>query len=144
MYIDWSDLSNRYPDVPKIVGAGEANTYAIADAEAYINARLAPKYTTPFTPCPQEVKTLCADYAYWRLAWRQKGVDIIGKSIEDRLTAILNGTMLLTTSGAAIAAGGDAAWVDTDYHTSFGPDSEVNWTVDSSWVGATQDARGWP
>lgn len=142
-YINWADVTGRYGDFAKGVDASVAAAAFIPQAEAEVDGRLAPKYTVPFSPAPYLVQDLCIDVAYYKATIRQEGSKVLGESLEQRFKAIIDGTLLLTNSGGAIIQeSGGAAWCSNSYHSSFGPDSEVNWRVDSNWINDTMDARG--
>lgn len=141
-YINWADVTGRYGDFAKGADATVAAAAFIPQAEAEVDGRLAPKYTVPFSPAPYLVQDLCIDVAYYKATIRQEGSKLLGESLEQRFKAIINGTLLLTNSGGAIQESGGAAWCSNSYHSSFGPDSEVNWRVDSNWINDAMDARG--
>lgn len=141
-YINWADVTGRYGDFAKGPDATVAAASFIPQAEAEVDGRLAPKYTVPFSPAPYLVQDLCIDLAYYKATIRQEGSKIIGESLEKRFKAIIDGTLLLTTSAGTVAEDGATAWVSNSYHSSFGPDSEVNWRVDSNWINDAMDARG--
>lgn len=141
-YIDWADVSGRYGDFAKGPDASVADASFIPQAEAEVDGRLAVKYTVPFSPAPYIVQDLCIDLAYYKATIRQENSKAIGKSLEDRFKAIIDGTLILTTSAGPVTATGNLAWASNSYHSSFGPDSEVNWQVDSNWINDAQGDRG--
>lgn len=141
-YIDWADVTGRYQDFANAADSTRAEGYFIPYAEAVVDGRLAVKYTVPFSPAPYIVKDLCIDLAYYKATLRQDGSKAIGDSIEERFKSILNGELILTTSDGVLSTTGNQAWVSNTYHTSFGPDSEVLWQVDTQWVQDIQDERG--
>ena len=141
-YIDWADISNRYPDVAKIGGSEAVSSYWLNYVEAELDARLAVRFTTPFTPtAPDVVKDIAIDMTYYRMTMRQKGSDVIKKSIDERIMGLIDGTFYI---------GGEAtettvAWSEQDkvgYHTAFGPDNEINWTVSSYFIEDVKAERG--
>lgn len=142
-YINWSDVTGRYTDFAKGPDATQANASFVPQAEAEVDGRLAVKYTVPFSPAPYLVKDLCIDLAYYKATIRQEGSKVIGDSLETRFKGILDGTILLTNSaGELIEQRSATAWVSNSYHSSFGPDTEVNWRVDSNWINDAMDERG--
>lgn len=141
-YIDWADVTGRYGDFAKGPGAGEAQASFIPQAEAEVDARLAVKYTVPFSPAPYLVQDLCIDLAYYKATIRQESSKLIKDYIDARFKDIIDGTMILTNSAGLIAATGNFAWASNSYHSSFGLDSEVNWNVDSGAITDIQGARG--
>jgi Protein of unknown function (DUF1320) len=143
-YISWQDLVSRYPDIAKNnQGATIVNSSVIFGAEAEVNGRLAKTYTVPFTPCPDIVKDLCIDIAYYKLSWRQKNIKPLKDSIDDRVLGLLNGTLLPTDpiSGVAIQQADQGVFTDRNFGSSFGVDDDVNWRVSSDWAQSFKDAR---
>lgn len=141
-YIDWADVTGRYGDFAKGPDAANAQQSFIPQAESEVDGRLAVKYSVPFSPAPVLVQDLCIDMAYYKATIRQEGSKAIGDSLERRFKAIIDGTLILTTSAGPVAATSNIAWASNSYATAFGPDSEVNWEVSSQWVQDVQDARG--
>ena len=141
-YIDWADVTGRYSDFAKGPDALQANTSFVPQAEAEVDARLAVKYTVPFSPAPYLVQDVCIDLAYYKATIRQESSKAIKTYIDERFEAILNGTLVLTTSEGVVSGTGNFAWASNSYHTSFGPDSEQNWRVSSQWIEDIQGERG--
>lgn len=139
-YINWADITNRYPDATKIGGAADVSSAWIFGAEADLDSRLGSKFTVPFSPVPDVIKDLCIDLAYYRMVMRQKGSEPIGKLVDTRIAGMLNGTIVV--AGAPETSGSALAYVSNSYHSAFGPDSEVNWQVSTEWVQAAQEERG--
>lgn len=141
-YIKWDDVSNAYPDWVKSVSANTVGNLWIPRAEDEVDGRLAPKYTVPFTPVPGIVRDLCIDLAYYKLAFATEKGKELGKILDARFKAILDGDLMLTTSAGQID-GGQRAWsTHQDYPTAFGVDSELNWRVSSAQAFDEQEARG--
>jgi len=141
-YIDWEDVQNAYPDWGKAVSANTVGNLWIPRAEDEVDARLAPNYTVPFTPVPGIVRDLCIDLAYFKLAFATEKGQALGKILEARFKAILDGNMLITTSAGQVDTG-ERAWSSHEnYPTQFGVDSEINWRVSSAWAQDQQEARG--
>ena len=141
-YIDWVDVTNKYKDWPKAADATLAAASFIPQAEAEVDGRLAVKYSVPFSPVPYIVQDLCCDVAYYKATIRQEGSEIVKKYIDERSKAIIDGTLVLTTSAGALTPTGNTAWASNSYHSSFGMDSEINWHVSTVAVQDIQDARG--
>lgn len=140
-YIDWADIAGRYVDVTKIGGAEAVASHWISYSEADIDARLAVAFTTPFSPAPDVIKDLCIDMAYYRMTMRQKNSEVIKAFIDERLTGLINGTIVINASSPN---DGVLAWGEqnqTGYHTAFGPDGELNWTPSSAFIQDVQDQR---
>lgn len=141
-YINWDDVSGRYPDVARVSGAETISSYWLSYAEAEVDARLAVRYTTPFTPtAPDIVKDLAIDVTYYKMTLRQKGSELIKASIDDRYAALINGTMAVPTSYDTATSIAWSEQAQTGYHTAFGPDSELNWTPSSSYIADVETQR---
>jgi len=141
-YIDWKDVADSYPDWPKAASANSVGNLWIPRAEDEVDARLAPKYTVPFTPVPGVVRDLAIDLAYYKLVFASDKGKALWESLKERFESILDGSMLLTTSAGALGTG-DRAWsTHQSYPTQFGVDSDVNWQVSSAWALDQQEARG--
>jgi phage gp36-like protein len=139
-YIEWEDVANSYPDWPKAASANTVGNLWIPRAEDEVDARLAPKYSVPFTPVPGVVRDLCIDLAYYKLAFATEKGKELKESLKERFEALLDGSMVLTTSGAVLASG--QAWsTHQDYHTSFGVDTDLNWQVPDAQAEDQQEAR---
>lgn len=141
-YILWTDVTNRYPDFAKGPDATVAEAAFVPQAEAEVDARLAPRYSVPFSPAPYLVKDLSVDLAYYKATIKQESSKLIKDYIDARFKAIIDGTLLLTTSAGVVAGTGGLAWASNSYHSSVGLDSEVLWQVDTRQVGDLQNARG--
>lgn len=141
-YISWNDVAGRYQDIARIAGAEGVGSYWLNAAEAEVDARLALRYTTPFTPtAPELVKDLCIDVCYAKMTIRQKGTEIIREDIERRFAMLIDGTMILPGSYDTAST---LAWSEqarTGYHTAFGPDNELNWVPSSSWIADVEVTR---
>ena len=140
-YIDWADVTGRYSDFAKGPDASQANASFVPQAEAEVDARLAVKYTVPFSPAPYLVQDLCIDLAYYKATIRQKGSEQIKKYIDARFETIMNGSMVLTNSAGVISGTGNYAWASNSYHSAFGMDDEVNWRVDDEQISDIEGQR---
>jgi phage gp36-like protein len=140
-YITWADVTGRYADFAKGPDASMASSYFVPQAESEVDARLAAKYAVPFSPVPHVVQDLCIDLAYYKATIRQEGSKSIKEYIDERFKAIIDGTLVLTTSGGLVDSQGNSAWASNSYHTSFGPDNEVNWVGDSAAIEAVENER---
>lgn len=140
-YIDWTLVANRYPDAAKITGAEVVNSAWLFGAEAEIDARLAPRYTVPFSPAPDLVKDLCADLLYAKMTSRQEGSKIIYDRVLATIKEIIAGT--LTIPGALPSAEGIISTASNSYRSAFGVDDPVNWSRSQSQIDDTQRERDW-
>lgn len=146
-YIQWDAVTNRYSDAAKIAGASDIGSAYLLGAEYEIDARLATLYSVPFTPCPPVVQDLCTDLTYYKMTMRQETSKSVKEYIDERIKAILGGSMSLVNSGGVLV--GTIAGVGPYYssegdHSSFGPDAVPNWRVSSAWMETAQADRGDP
>lgn len=140
-YINWDDVTGRYIDAAKKAGDGAMGSYWLTGAEDEIDGYLAAKYTVPFSPAPGVVKELCIDLTYYKMTMQQPEAEPIWNYIDYRIKAIINGTIVLTTSGTALPQG-TSAWSEGEgHHTSFGPDSPLDWHISSAWQDAVETQR---
>lgn len=142
-YTDWSNVTGRYGSAATKGDSNDLGNYYVQGAEAELDAALAKRYTLPFTPTPPLLTDLATDMAYYRMIWMDKERGpLLKEFIDSRLKGLIDGTLILTNSAGTTLGGTDTAWSENTYHTSFGPDSAVNWSVDSAWIEAVEDARG--
>lgn len=140
-YINWDDVANSYPDWAKAASANTIGNLWIPRAEDEVDARLAPKYTVPFSPVPGVVRDLCIDLAYYKLVFASEKGKELKESLKDRFAALLSGEMVLTVSGTLLAS--DRPWsTHQEYHTAFGVDPDINWQVSDAQAEDEQEARG--
>lgn len=136
-YIDWAMVTGRYQDAAKLAGDGPMGSYWLSGAEYEVDGFLASRYTVPFTPAPPIVQDLCIDLTYYKMTIQQKNSEKLWKYIEKRIEMIINGTLVIGTSGPA-----GVAWSSAEgHHTSFGPDDPINWRISSSWAQDVEEAR---
>lgn len=141
-YITWADVTGRYTDFAKGPDATVANQWYVPQAEAEVDARLAVKYSVPFSPAPYLVQDLSIDLAYYKATIRQESSKLLKEYIDERFAALIDGTMVLTNSLGVVGATGNFAWASNSYHSSFGLDGETNWNVDSQAIYDYQSGRG--
>lgn len=144
-YVEWETFVGRYPDAARISGAESTASYWLSYAEFEVDARLAQRYTVPFTPAPPLVQDLVMDLTYYRMNLKQKWASAVWSSIEERLTAIINGTLaLVDPNGVALEVtnpSGMAFNSTSGWGTSFGMDDPVEWNVDSQWMETMEGVR---
>lgn len=142
MYIDWSRVSGKYPDIAPKFEASAANSHWIPGAENEVNSRLAVRYTVPFSPCPDMIADLVVDLTYYKMTYRQENQEKLKEYIDERFKGLLDGSIVLVTSAGVVSDTSNFAWASNSYHTSFGPDGPENWRVSSQWIEDVRDARG--
>lgn len=125
-YIQWDDVIGRYADAAQLKPGEAVNTYVVPDAEDEVDARLAVRYTVPFTPAPALVQGLCIDLAYYKLTYTRDTADKLWKYLENRFKALVNGDMILTTSAGTL--GTTYSFASNSYRSAFGPDDPLNWS----------------
>jgi phage gp36-like protein len=129
-YIQFNDVSNKFPDFPRAGGTQETMVAFINAAEDEVDAALAGIYTVPFTPCPGMVLDLCKDLAYYKANWRTKEAQILKDYIDSRIsnlqtlksTLVVSGT-LLSDNPPAVMINPTPSFVPIDYATSNGSSS---------------------
>lgn len=142
MYITWNRVAAKYGETVAKIDASAANSYWIPAAESEVNARLAPKYAVPMSPCPEMIADLVVDLVYYKLTYRNENQDKLKKYIDERFEGLLDGSVVLVDSGGtALATFSGEAWCSNSYRSSFGPDCAENWSVDQSAIDDAQDAR---
>lgn len=152
MYIDWTDVSNRYPNVPQRADSKEGNNFYVLGAEAEVNSAASEKYTTPFIPgsvnAPDMIRDITIDLTYWKaVGWQNEKLSkILRDDIDRRLKGLRDGTLALVNStGALIQTGAPFAYSTQQEfgnpRTSFGPDDPENWSVSSQYQDAIASAR---
>lgn len=141
-YVLWSEVVARYKELAKDFDSTDAQAALIGGAESEIDARLASRYTVPFTPVPGIIKDLAIDMAYYRAFWRQKAEKPLQDFIERRLSMLACGSSTLVVSGTVIAQVTVLPWSDrTGFRSSFGPDDPINWSTSKTWQDDAKDER---
>lgn len=139
-YIDWSDVSNRYPNMGQKADAKEGNNFYIVGAEAEVDAAASNKYVVPFIPgsvnAPDMIRDVCIDLTYWKaIGWQNKVLSKIQRDdIDRRLAGIKDGTLpLIGSGGIPTLTGAPFAYSTTqetgNVRSSFGHDEPENWSV---------------
>jgi phage gp36-like protein len=139
-YASWEDLIKRYPNAAKASANADMDEAYISPAEAEVDLRLSAVNTVPFTaPVPAMIQSLTIDVAYYKLTMRSKE----SKSLQEYLygkdgifAALLAGRIKIDTTTL-----GNSAWIDKEYHSRFGVDDPINWSIDSDAVVDITDER---
>lgn len=137
-YTNWGLVAGRYPPIANARTEADAETNFIAGAEGELDARLAPKYTTPFTTVPEIIKDLATDLTYVKMRHFHKDVQGVIDHIEARIKGLLEGTIVIP---GATESSTNQAWVNETYHSAFGMDDSSNWSRDEDQLTEASDAR---
>lgn len=143
-YINWADVTNRYPNAGNNTASEEVADAHIRYAEAEVDGRLASYYTAPFSSNNLTAKDLAIDLTYLRMGIaRTKGADELRKSIDLRFKDLREGmSYMVTTSGDLVQRGGVPVWGShQDYHPVYGMGPIESFVVDSSQVIDEENAR---
>lgn len=123
----WSHVLARYNELEKLPSVGSATVVdnLLNLAEAYVHGRLAAKYAVPFSADNLTAIDLIVDAVYVQntLTRQPEKAKALKESLDERITALLQGQSLMVTSGGATAATmiGDTIWSSTeDYPPTFG------------------------
>jgi hypothetical protein len=152
MYIDWSDVSNRYPNMPQKADAKEGNNFYVLGAEAEVNAAASAFYAVPFIPgsvnAPDLIRDVAIDLTYYKAAgWQNEKLGpIMRKDIDRRLQGLKDGTLPLVGSGGIllVQAAGFAYSTTQEFgnpRSSFGMDAPENWSVSQDWQDGFDERR---
>ncbi len=143
------------PDVASLSTVTSATLHAFAgQAEAWLLAQLAQRYTVPFTVEVPLVTTLATDLSVYRLLSRRlyvtqeqmdkSGAERLWTETKETLAAILSGTLpLVSTSGALVATGPHARpWSNTmDFFPTTWDAPADDWVMDPDRYEADSDRR---
>lgn len=144
-YIDWKDISNRYPNISDVGGANHVGSSYIGYVENRIDGLFADKFTVPFSSNNVTVKDLAIDMVYIK-AGRHKVEQAreLEKNLMQRIKDIKSGfESMITDSGTAIATAGEPVYSNTkDYHPTFGVSPAEYWSVDSAAIYDEESDRG--
>lgn len=139
-YTTWRDVVDRYPSLAKNAqaNADRIEDTVIAGVEGTLDGFLAAKYTVPIadsaSSAPYALRDLATDMVYYKLARLSltpaQAADL-KEDIQDRITALQNGTLALVGSGGVIIATGPATvWgPHQDFPNVAGMDDFENWAV---------------
>lgn len=124
-YATYSEMLQRYPAVEgRKGGATSVNSDLLHRATNYVNGRLSPLYSVPFSDTPLTVKDITMDVAYYYFL-----LDVDGKKakafreteIDQRLKGIVEGReAIMTGSGTLGQSTDNVVWSSTeDYPPTF-------------------------
>lgn len=145
-YIEWDDVVDRYPELNTLGGADQLSSAYIVYSEAYVDALLSDKYTPPFSNNNMIVKDLCIDFCYWRAArFKFEDASMVKKTFFETIAMVNDGQInMVDDSGTLLDVGEKTLGVYSNtqsYHSAFGIDDPIYYSVDSDYIEDTQDAR---
>lgn len=145
---DSSFLLNKYSDMQKTLGATELDGTYIISAEAFVEGKLASKYSIPFDATNQTAVDLVLDYAYYiyMLTKNEKRAKAVKELIDNVIEALVDGDMdMVTVDGVIIArdeSSSDITWSNTiNYTPVFGMGDITDMEVDPDQIEAEDNAR---
>lgn len=148
-YIDWANVVGRFPSVNKYGGADQVDSGSILYAEAEVDARLSPAFTTPFSSNNLTAQDLAIDMTYLRVnpLRDEDKLRPIQERVDKLIAALLAGeASMITASGDTIGSstiGGVSPWSTTmDYPPTFGVGETEDMHVSSSQLYDESVARG--
>ena len=156
-YATLADLLPRYRPIESMIGSGgydisssDVASVYISQVEAYVNAYLGQRYTTPFAePVSPLITQITADLAiFFILAERMPSVPDFMDQRRQRADALLaqlaKGELLISSATTVTSAGDSFAWSTNMGHTPiFSPVlGELHQRVDPERVIEEQVARG--
>lgn len=150
MYINYSDVIQRYPLLKTWSGNSPMLNDEIGYAEKELNGRLATHFSVPFSGAHPTIKDLSIDLTYYRTL-RLRDPDKAAKFKDDiigRINDIKNGDEYIYTDSnttiTANATGASEIWSNLeDYHPTFSMlDADNAYSmVDSARLEAEEDER---
>lgn len=148
-YINWDDVTLRYPEVEtRNAGAAAVGSAYIQYAEAAIDGMLASHFTTPFSSNNLTAKDLSVELVYARIIRKadKEAAAMAAAGVSSMVTMLKNGSLgMVTTSGDIIANNGtgDEIWSTTqNYHSIFGVNDPKLSPIDSSQIYDEESERG--
>jgi hypothetical protein len=156
----WGEITLRYPELDKLqaVSSSAVNTPGqvvankaaiIANAEAYVQGRLAQSFTVPFSSNNFTAKNLVIDAVYVQNVLSRQALKgkTVATFLDEYIASLLNGAMqMVDVNGTVCAtAGGDPVWSNQmNYHPTFGLGDLTVTAVDSQELIDQNNRRGSP
>ena len=145
-YIDWADVVDRYPEIDTLGGADTISSTYIVYAESFLDSILSTHFATPFSQEIMIVKDLAVDCVYWRAGrFKLENAVEVKSSFFETVDFLKKGQMIMVDNEgnevpATSVIGG--IWSDTrSYHSSFGFDDPIAWSIDEDKIDDDQDGR---
>ncbi len=141
-YVSWQELAARYKKAAEVADTEEAQSGFIEGAEADVDARLAVRYTVPFSPVPPAIKDIVIDLAWYKMNIEQASSKPIYEYINRRLDALVAGSASLVGSSGILESSDALPWSDMqERRTMFGVDDPVDYSVSAQWIEDTAEDR---
>lgn len=146
-YATWSDCLIRYGDLSRVTSGdvNAAESSYIVHAENRVEARLASKYTVPFSSNNLTAKDLTIDMAYLMVMAVKdpEKTATLKELLDERFDNLLSGKeVMLTDAGVLSGFVGDTIWSTTQgYHPTFGVGDDLDFVVSSDRMWDEEDAR---
>lgn len=139
-----SDVHNRYPrTLTDSRAAATLESAYLVPSEAELDARLGARFSTPFSSNNLTVKDLVIDMTMIRMGTYKERDEDLRKSVAERFTALLDGTMVMVDSGGAVVGQPVSGVINTtaDYHPVFGMGEILDMQVDDARTDDEENAR---
>lgn len=144
--INYADILARYPEVGDLRDATRVDSHYLQYAVTELNARLAPRFSVPFSDNNLTAKDLAIDLTYAKL-YRYKDPDK-SASVNSYVSAFIDKLLcgdasMMTTSGELVTSIGGTVYSTTQtYHPVFGMSNPLLLEVSSAEIIAEESARG--
>lgn len=138
------DVTARYPRcLTDSRAAALCESAYLLPAEFELDARLAPKFTVPFSNNNMTARDLTIDMTMLRTGIYKDRDEELRASVESRIKALLDGTMVMITTSGEVAGypGGGVFSTTQNYHPTFGMGDIVDMKPDDDRVADEDDAR---
>lgn len=120
--VSWDELLRRYGEMATLpnVSSASVQTFILNMAEAAVTSRLAAKYTTPFSSNNYTAHDLIIDMVFVQnmTARQPEKAKALKDSVDERITALLDGSAVMVDSNGAVLLSGvaDTVWSNTSTH----------------------------
>lgn len=136
VYTSWQELKLLFPllSTTSLTSAQVHGTF-VAKAEGIINGRLAKKYTVPFSPAPQQVKSMAQDLSFYYIMRRfftQHAKKDDNEWLENYKTDVMD-ELIAINEGAAVIVDNSGSIIDvrTDQQQLWSDVEDYNPTMDN-------------
>jgi len=144
-YINWGDVVDRYPVINTLGGSDEFEETHIQFAETFIDGLLASHFTPPFSDNNMTVRDLVIDNVFYRAGkFKLDNTEQVWSDTLYTIELLKKGaSAMISTSGEVLSLRSTGAIYSStqSYHSSFGIDDPINWSIDSDQQIADDDPR---